>query len=52
MQRNPRKQILAALAAVALGLAVLAAGSRDEFPGRRQGGGSRGEFPAGMNHGT
>lgn len=42
MRRQPRRQIFAALAALALGLAVLAAGSRDEFPGRRQGGGSRG----------
>lgn len=42
MNRNPKKQIAAAAAALGLGLLVLAAGSRDEFPGRRQGGGSRG----------
>lgn len=40
MHRNPRHQLFATLAALALGVVVLAAGSRDEFPGRRQGGGS------------
>lgn len=52
MNRRPRNQILAAAAAMALGLLLFAQGSRDDFPVRRQGGGSRGGFPAGVDHGS
>ncbi|MFH7245584.1 MAG: hypothetical protein ACHWZW_22340 [Spirulina sp.] len=42
---RPIRPAIAIAAAVALGLLVLAAGSRDEFPRRRQGGGSQSANP-------